>query len=659
MLDWLRRKLGSGPDRALDWRRRVASFRRLLGRSAELCGLVAELEAELRVAGPDEPRVRERMRRALATSLDLVQDLSELRGGGVEDLFAAHERLEREVAGRLRRAQRPPSLPLVVAIEAPEARSREQAGGKAGNLAELRTVLPHAVPPGFVATTAAYRAVAGAAGLPDKLVGLLVAGRGGEAALAERAAELRRLIETTSVPEPLAQAIAAHGAQFPEARRWAVRSSGVGEDGTLSFAGQFDTLLGVLPQGLVDAYRAVVASRFSERALAYCQGAGLAVLGTPMAVLFLPMIPAAAAGVLYTRDPHDPHAPTMWIAATWGLGLDLVGGRASADLFVVAREPAGRIIETRLARKETAIELAEDSPGLASRTLGPEQRDSPALDAAAVRELALLGLRAERHFGGAQDIEWALDRAGKLWLVQSRPLVLSAGRAPAAARHRVLLHGRPLAPGRAVGHVHRALTDAEIDATPEGAVLVVRQATAELARVLGRLGAVVAELGQNDGAALLRQAGVPAVGDAAGAFARLEPGEPASVDGSRGEIYAGILWPELRAPRRGAGIQSPDARFFHDRIVRLALVDPATGNPRGEGCGSVHDLGRLVHERAVDAMLGLGERRSRARRLDAPLPLDLRLLDLGGAVAEQARAAARPSRRCRSRRCGAASSIRG
>src|SRR5207237_1177807 len=33
-----------------------------------------------------------------------------------------------------------------------------------------------------------------------------------------------------------------------------------------------------------------------------------------------------------------------------------------------------------------------------------------------------LGEKLERHFGTPQDIEWAMDRAGKLWLVQSRDI---------------------------------------------------------------------------------------------------------------------------------------------------------------------------------------------------------------------------------------------
>ena len=38
------------------------------------------------------------------------------------------------------------------------------------------------------------------------------------------------------------------------------------------------------------------------------------------------------------------------------------------------------------------------------------------------RVLAATGDRVERHFGRPQDIEWAFDAAGTLWLTQSRPI---------------------------------------------------------------------------------------------------------------------------------------------------------------------------------------------------------------------------------------------
>jgi pyruvate,water dikinase len=333
----------------------------------------------------------------------------------------------------------------------------------------------------------------------------------------------------------------------------------------------------------------------------------------------------------------------MWLSSAFGLGADVVGGRAPADLFIVSRAPAGEVMERRLAPKETALASRTDAAGVARVPVPEAERAAPSLDDDAIRRLAELGLAAERHFGAPQDIEWAQDPGGRLWLLQSRPLVLGrrAVRRPPATDSPLKLRGRPLASGRGMGAVRLAHTLAEIDSTPAGAVLVVRQATPELARCLGRIAALIAEAGsspQSHAAALLRQARVPAVCDAAGAFAALTDGDVVGVDGTRGEVYAGVPWPELRSRRRDAASRPPASGFVHDLVLRLTLVDASAASFRAASCASIHDIVRLVHERALTAMFELGDRSARGRgratrRLESAIPLDLEVLDLGGGVA--------------------------
>ncbi|HKY50427.1 MAG TPA: PEP-utilizing enzyme, partial [Candidatus Limnocylindria bacterium] len=50
------------------------------------------------------------------------------------------------------------------------------------------------------------------------------------------------------------------------------------------------------------------------------------------------------------------------------------------------------------------------------------ERRGQVLDDARLRELAALGARIEAHFGRPQDIEWAIDRGGSLYVVQSRDI---------------------------------------------------------------------------------------------------------------------------------------------------------------------------------------------------------------------------------------------
>ena len=57
--------------------------------------------------------------------------------------------------------------------------------------------------------------------------------------------------------------------------------------------------------------------------------------------------------------------------------------------------------------------------GAGARARGPEQRQ-PSLDDEAIDTLVKWGLSLERYFKRPQEIEWAMDDAGRLWLLQSR-----------------------------------------------------------------------------------------------------------------------------------------------------------------------------------------------------------------------------------------------
>jgi pyruvate,water dikinase len=646
MFEWLRRKRGTSSDAMLAFRRKYASFRRLLGRNSELLNLFTELGIGLRYETVADPHLRETVQRILTASLDLVQDLNELTDGRASDLFDAHQRIEAAVRACMAKEKEGPAQRLTMLLDEPEALQRERAGGKAAHLGELRRVIPEHVPTGFVVSTAAYRRVAQAVGLSAHIHALLATKHGAEAVLTERGGELRRLLEAAALPVEVIDAISAAASHFADTPTWAVRSSGVDEDGQLSFAGQFDSCLGVPRERLADAYRTVVASRFSERALAYRQGVGLAEVETPMAVLCLPMIAARAAGVLYTRDPQEPGSGSMWLSSTYGLGVEIVAGTASADLFVVDREPAGAVRERHIANKDTAVLARSDRAGIAAAAVPEAERAEPSISDETVAALAALGLAVERVFGEAQDIEWAQDESGRLWVLQARALSVSSRRTRGRSRPPMpaKLSGRPLSPGRAVGVVWRAPGTHELEAVPEGAVLVVRQATPELGRVLARVSAIIAETGgpQSHAAALIRQADIPAVYGATDALSTLDDGETVSVDGTRGEVYPGVSWPELRGrARRARKPRSPgDTGCMHDLILHLDLVDPNTTSFTPEHCRSIHDVLRLAHERALAAMFRLGDRYARsgqraARRLQSRIPVDLEVLDLGGGISDE------------------------
>ncbi len=117
--------------------------------------------------------------------------------------------------------------------------------------------------------------------------------------------------------------------------RIAVRSSATGEDSEASFAGQHSSVLGVNRQGLLHAYKTVVASTYNPRAVYYRRSMGFPDEYVIMSVLCVAMVEAMASGVMYTRRPERLRAQPVSVNAVWGFGLNAVDGAVSTDFYEV------------------------------------------------------------------------------------------------------------------------------------------------------------------------------------------------------------------------------------------------------------------------------------------------------------------------------------
>ncbi len=271
-------------------------------------------------------------------------------------------------------------------LDLADARELSLAGGKAVNLAELLGA-GFTVPGGFCVGTPAYAQAAAVADLDAVLTpdtpGL--------------AARARAALLAVPVPDDVAaavtQAYAALGSEVPVA----VRSSATAEDlPGASFAGQQDTYLNVVGiDAVLDAVRRCWASLWTDRAVAYRTDAGIDHAGTQLAVVVQRMVDAKVAGVLFTADPISGRRTRSVVDAAPGLGDAVVSGSVDPDHWVVDGQ---RIV------------------------IGPGPGAGACLDDAQVRELVELGRKVEAHFGAPQDIEWAFDAAGMLWLTQSRAI---------------------------------------------------------------------------------------------------------------------------------------------------------------------------------------------------------------------------------------------
>jgi pyruvate,water dikinase len=622
------------PDHAAGYRHRYEGFRNLLDMNSELLELLADLEADLRNIPLGEVLVRDPILRLLDGTRLLADTLNVLTDGRFSDLYEAHGRIEEALRGLLGTSQTTASPPIAHDLSNVGTGDEKTVGGKAASLGAVKAALPEHVPDGFVIGTQGYWLFMRQGDVWPRLRRLLadLDVITNHDLFCERTRAIREVLAAVPVPESVTSAIQERAASLPVPRQalWAVRSSGVGEDGTMTFAGQFESFLNVPGERLVEAYRSVLVSRFSDRAVRYRLAGGFREVDTPMAVLFLPMLSAWSAGVMYTQDPQEPAADRMLINSTWGLADRLVGGRASADTFFVRRSPAGELIERQIVEKDA----------------GEERARMPSLTEGELLALGCLALAVEGIFGRPQDIEWVLDDHGKLWVVQSRPLRITTEpevyrEAPRSLRP-LLEGGMTIAPGRAAGLAYLLSSLEDLASVKEGAVLVVSQAVPELSAVLPLLAGLITAQGNPAGhlAALLREFGIPSLFGLAEAPAVLSSGQQVGLDATARKVYEGTPWPEVRErvmARLKRARERPAPNPLHDLVLRLNLTDPMSLSFRPSRCRSLHDIIRFCHEKAVAALFDTSDRQvaSLGRRpltLKTGVSLPFVVLDLGGSI---------------------------
>jgi pyruvate, water dikinase len=271
-----------------------------------------------------------------------------------------------------------PDAPLVLPFRDPRCRQVALAGGKGASLAAM-TAEGLLVPPGFVIASTAF-----------------------EAAVDTDA--LRKLMRATDVDAARAMVATAEPPREPIGRHYAeltglvaVRSSACAEDSeAASYAGQQETYLNT--DGLAEVLANVVRcwlSFFTERAMFYRREKG-SLDDVAMAVVVQEMVDSDRSGVLFTVDPVHGRRDRMVIEAARGLGDAVVSGEVTPDNYTVGRD--GMVKKSRVVGAERVLSDA---------------------DCAA---LAGLGRRLADLHGGPQDIEWAFDADGRLFLLQSRPV---------------------------------------------------------------------------------------------------------------------------------------------------------------------------------------------------------------------------------------------
>jgi rifampicin phosphotransferase len=311
---------------------------------------------------------------------------------------------------------------LVVPLSTLDRTSRALAGGKAANLGELIQA-GFSVPAGFCVTTTAYGRVAASAQQNLSLSARSGVSREESTSRLESTTAIRTALCQTPLPPEVTQAITSAyqalsaGSSIPVA----VRSSATTEDlPEASFAGQQETFLNVLGiEALLSSIQRCFASLWTDRATLYRSSLGIAPGNVRLAVVVQQMVETEVAGVLFTANPLTGKRRESVIDANPGLGEAVVSGATNPDHFVV-QTATGTIIERHLGNKQVVVRSVDG--GGTQKIEGGASKSLACLSDDQIRALASLGARVEALYETPQDIEWAIDPSGQIFLLQARPI---------------------------------------------------------------------------------------------------------------------------------------------------------------------------------------------------------------------------------------------
>jgi pyruvate,water dikinase len=635
-------------------RTKFERFRRLVDRNSRVLELMADAGAKLGGDYLFDAQYLRWLDAELAEAVRaVVEDLAEVSGDRYPALQGAFERIRAAVRASLESRGEARAGPVVIPLDTVGTELAALVGEKMARLGEVRSRLGLKVPGGFVITAAACQRLLAQPFVAGRLEIL----RRGQASLAAASARLAQAIREAEVPPDVAAAVKRALSGFEQGPSFAVRSSALGEDGELSFAGQHLTLLNVPRDRVLDAWLQVVASLFSPRAMEYRRRLGLPVPDAEMAVGCILMVPAVASGVVYTVDPADPERSTALITATRGLGVPVVEGRGGTDRFTLSRISPHRVLSRAVTSKPEMCVAARDG-GVVMVPVPIGEQDAPAVTEEALAEVVRASLRIERHMRCPQDVEWAVAPDEGVMVLQARPLRVSlpARRkgeelVRALERYPVLLRGRGVVACRGVGAGRVFVVGAAetVRDVPPGGVLVARHSSPRLSALASSASAIVTDVGAATGhlATIAREYRIPTILDTGGATQILRPGMEATVDAEENIIYEGIVeellsyellqgdvydeTPEFRVLRRMLGCIAP-----------LHLKDPEDPGFTPDRCRTYHDIIRFAHEQALAALADLDKfsvrsREDQVHKLDVDIPLDLLLVDIGDGLAPDVR----------------------
>jgi pyruvate, water dikinase len=587
--------------------------------------------------------------------LGIIYNLEKMSAGRFSGLIDVFKKIEATIFEEFSPVVSYQTKDVVLPFETINTGMKSMVGAKAANLASIQNILGLPVPGGFAVTAYAFEVFLKEAGLSESIKEALSRMQSLDSVqdIKRLSDGLREMVLQATVPSSIAEEImkAYESLERKTYRnvKIAMRSSAVGEDTEASFAGQYESVLNVSKESVLDAYKTVLASKYSAHAINYRLQYGLHEEETPMAVAGIVMVDAKSSGVMYSIDPSGGNSQALKISAIWGLGEHLVDGSSSPDIFLADRHEE-KITEITISKKEQKM-VRVDSGGTALVEVPESEKDISSLDENAILKLRKYALQLEEYFGSPQDIEWAFDMDQNLYILQSRPLhipkteVYNEVPEQKFPENPVLLKGgKTASSGIATGTVVVLKQEDALTQLPENAILVAKTASPGYARVMGKIKGIITDIGSitSHMSSVAREFGIPAIVDAKNATISLTTGEVVTMFADKTIVYKGVvdaLVKNIRPVKRWM-FESPvhkRMRNILDRISPLNLTDSNHPLFAPEGCKTIHDIIRFTHEQAMKEMFGVSGtlgNEDTAVKLTANIPLNIYMIDLGGGLKE-------------------------
>jgi pyruvate,water dikinase len=428
-------------------------------------------------------------------------------------------------------------------------------GGKCANLGELFGRIGVPVPNGFAVSAYAYQLFLEKTRAGKKIEAFLADMDVADIkSVQDVSRKIRKHVEGRSMPKAIEKAIlkAYQGLCKQVGKKSvavAVRSSATAEDlPGASFAGQQDTFLNVMQKTLLKSVQQCWASLFTPRAIVYRKEKGFSHEDVLISVGVQELISSQASGVMFTLEPVTGDKDKVLINASWGLGEAVVSGQVTPDEYVVDKANL-RILDKRVFKKDRQI--VSDKKGSTKWVTVPKsKKNKSALSDAAIVRLAEYGVQIENHYGVAQDIEWAVDKEDRIFILQARPETVHVAEKEVKKEEKkrggfveedILVRGMGVSPGQGVGRVKIMLDIKDISSFTEGDVLVTEMTTPDWVPAMKIASAVVTNLGGKTchAAIVSRELGVPCIVGSENGTKVLKQGELVTVDGQRGLVFKG------------------------------------------------------------------------------------------------------------------------